>query len=577
MKCPVCGNDNKYEGKYCAKCGSLLEGDDGTTSDGSGSGTTSDSGGGDGGTYDSLIGKYELKNELGRGAMARVWRAYDPALDRYVAIKVPLFDSNLSQDVIDELGRRFVDEARIAGRLNHPNIVTTYAADIFDGTPAIVMELIEGQTLADMLERGALDPEYARALLNELLDAVGHAHAHGIIHRDIKPENIFVNQAGHVKLADFGIAHIDSSTRTHQTMAGTVLGTPGYMSPEQARGVQAVDERSDLFSIGVVGYEMLVGYNPFGVGESSNSTTMLYRIVHEPVQDPGTIVGESLPESMRQAILKALEKDPAMRPQSAAEFKTMLNGGMEVVAPPPPPPSGPPKWLPYVIIGAVGVAALVAVFIAATSGQRGVAPPSNGGSSAIGVIQTPPGQEANGDAQKADEEAKQKAEAEAKQKAEAEAKQKAEAEAAKQKGQSPPSFTSATASSELEPSEGYTFGPTNALDDSFDYAWDEGVDGDGIGEWIMLSANSNQLVSGVKIINGAGVSTKNFYNNNRAKVLLVEFSDGESQEITLSDNYDTQTINFAKQHTTTYMKFTIRSVYRGNNYDDTSLTMIKAF
>ena len=103
------------------------------------------------------------------------------------------------------------------------------------------------------------------------------------------------------------------------------------------------------------------------------------------------------------------------------------------------------------------------------------------------------------------------------------------------------------------------------------------MDGDGIGEWIMLSANSNQLVSGVKIINGAGVSTKNFYNNNRAKVLLVEFSDGESQEITLSDNYDTQTINFAKQHTTTYMKFTIRSVYRGNNYDDTSLTMIKAF
>lgn len=567
MKCPVCGNDNEYEGKYCAKCGSLLEGNDDTASD---------NGGGGGGTSGSLIGKYELKNEIGRGAMARVWRAYDPALDRYVAIKVPLFDSGLSEDVIDELGRRFVDEARIAGRLNHPNIVTTYAADIFDGTPAIVMELIEGQTLADMLERGALDPQYARALLNELLDAVSHAHAHGIIHRDIKPENIFVNQAGHVKLADFGIAHIDSSTRTHQTMAGTVLGTPGYMSPEQARGVQAIDERSDLFSIGVVGYEMLVGYNPFGVGESSNSTTMLYRIVHEPVQDPGTIVGESLPESMRQAILKALEKDPAMRPQSATEFKAMLNGGMEVVAPPPPPPSGPPKWLPYVIIGAVGVAVLIVVFIGATSGQRGIAPSNNGASSPVGMVQNPTTQETTEDVQKAEEE-KRKAEEEAKQKAEAEAKRKAEEEAAKSKGQTPPKFVDALASSELEPSEGYTFSPSNVFNDSFGNAWNEGVDGDGIGEWIMLSAYTNQLVSGVKIINGAGVSTKNFYNNNRTKVLLVEFSDGESQEITLADNYDTQTINFAKQHSTTYMKFTIRSVYRGDNYDDTSLTMIQAF
>ena len=180
---------------------------------------------------ESTIGSYELRGELGRGAMARVWRAWDPALEREVAIKEPLFDYRLTPEVHAELGRRFVAEGRTAAKLNHPGIVSIYAADVWDGRPAIVMELVDGSTLSDLLTVGALPPKAALNILDQLLDAVGYAHAHGVVHRDIKPDNIFVTKTGIVKLADFGVAHVDRGTK-HATLAGTVLGTPGYMSPE---------------------------------------------------------------------------------------------------------------------------------------------------------------------------------------------------------------------------------------------------------------------------------------------------------------------------------------------------------
>ena len=270
--------------------------------------------GGGGGQF----GPYELRGELGRGAMARVWRAYDPNLGREVAIKEPLFDSNLSDQVREEMGRRFVKEARTAAQLNHPNIVTIYAADVYDGRPAIVMELVEGSTLGAILSNGPLEPPVALSVLDQLLDAVGHAHSKGVIHRDIKPDNIFVDPQGHVKLSDFGIAHADDGA-TRVTMAGTVLGTPGYMSPEQAQGAE-VDERSDLFSVGVVAYEMLTGRNPFGAGDGSDAVTLLYRIVHEPVKELPETASAGLPADLRPAIMAALSKTRRlvrrMRPHS---------------------------------------------------------------------------------------------------------------------------------------------------------------------------------------------------------------------------------------------------------------------
>lgn len=343
------------------------------------------------------IGPYELRGELGRGAMARVWRAWDPNLEREVAIKEPLFDYSLSKDVLEEMGRRFVTEGRTAARLNHPGIVTIHAANVWDGRPAIVMELVEGTTLADVLDRDPLSPHEALHVLDQLLDAVGYAHACGVIHRDIKPDNVFISSDGRVKLADFGIAHVDSWA-TRSTMAGVVLGTPGYMSPEQAIGAK-VDARSDLFSIGVVAYEMLVGTNPFGSGDA---TTLLYRIVHEPAPELPESATEGLPADLRPAIMAALAKDPADRPQSAEDMRRMLHGEEPLQATEKRDyspgiayessvresstkatgtartavvansdhrtASSKRSWIPYAVVGGVALIVLIVVFVSATSG-----------------------------------------------------------------------------------------------------------------------------------------------------------------------------------------------------------------
>jgi serine/threonine protein kinase len=328
-------------------------------------------------TDSKRLGPYELRGELGRGAMAKVWRAFDPKLEREIAIKEPLFDKRLSDDVLDEMSERFVKEGKAAARLNHPGIVTIYAADIYGKRPAIVMELIDGITLGEMLDAGPLSPKAALDVLDQLLDAVGYAHLQGVVHRDIKPDNIFITKDGRVKLADFGIAHIEDSSLTKKTQVGTVLGTPGYMAPEQAMG-SAIDNRTDLFAIATIAYEMLTGQNPFGAGEGTNSTTLLYRIVHEPAPALPEIVTQELSADMRPAILAALSKDPDGRPQDAASFKAMLHG-----APAPAPGSRPmpssvlaeaaknqtsrPKWLPYAVVGGIGAAALIAVFVFATT------------------------------------------------------------------------------------------------------------------------------------------------------------------------------------------------------------------
>ena len=357
---------------------------------------------------ESTIGSYELRGELGRGAMARVWRAWDPHLEREVAIKEPLFDPNLTQSALAEMGRRFVAEGRAAARLNHPNIVSIYAADVWDGRPAIVMELVNGTTLSALLTAGPLSPTSTLSILDQLLDAVGYAHSCGVVHRDIKPDNVFVTANGAVKLADFGIAHMDGSM-THATVAGAVLGTPGYMSPEQARGT-TVDGRSDLFSVGVIAYEMLTGRNPFGAGYGTDSTTLIYRIVHEPAPELPDDVSAGLPADLRPAIMAALSKDPADRPQTADEFKAMLHGMLAVPAPreayprtvvddpnsfPASPsrstggfagtgattsvqtqqrggkPGGLPGWLPYAVVAGVGVIAIAIALASASTGVGG--------------------------------------------------------------------------------------------------------------------------------------------------------------------------------------------------------------
>ncbi|MDR2721391.1 MAG: BofC C-terminal domain-containing protein [Coriobacteriaceae bacterium] len=344
----------------------------------------------------NTLGPYELRGELGRGAMAKVWRAWDPKLEREVAIKEPLFDDRLSPDILEEMGSRFIKEGKAAARLNHPGIVTIHAAEVYDSRPVIVMELVDGITLGEMLETRPLKPPAALDALDQLLDAVGYAHSQGVVHRDIKPDNIFVTKDGRIKLSDFGIAHIEDSSMTRKTQLGTVLGTPGYMAPEQATG-STIDNRTDLFAIGTIAYEMLTGENPFGAGDGTDTTTLIYRIVYEPVPDMPAIVSEGLPTDLRPAILASMNKSPDERPQDAASFKAMLHGAEAPAVGTKPAPSRTPKgtlnkgrsvqkypkWLPYALVGALGVVIVGIIFAFATSGGGGgivVAPLPEGGS-----------------------------------------------------------------------------------------------------------------------------------------------------------------------------------------------------
>ena len=246
------------------------------------------------------------------------------------------------------------------------------------------MELVDGETLTSLLEGGPLSPPEALAVLDQLLDAVGYAHERGVIHRGIKSDNVFITREGTVKLADFGIARVDGSAST-ATVAGTVLGTPGYMSPEQATGAP-VDVRSDLFSVGVLAWELLAGRNPFGAGEGADAPTIIYRIVHEPAPELPESASAGLPADMRPAIMAALSKDPAARPQSAAEFRAMLRqqAPIPVSTMVPSIPStarvaparrGAPAWLPYVAVATVALVALGMLLANATSGGGGTAAP----------------------------------------------------------------------------------------------------------------------------------------------------------------------------------------------------------
>jgi hypothetical protein len=344
--------------------------------------------------------------------MAVVWRGWDPRLEHEVAIKEPLFDASLDPEILHEMADRFLREAKTAAKLNHPGIVTIHAADVFEGRPFIVMELIEGITLSQALESGALPPETALPILDQLLDAAAYAHAKGVIHRDIKPDNVFLTNDGRVKLADFGIAH-DNSASNKKTQVGTVLGTPGYMAPEQATGA-TIDNRTDLFAIGTVAYEMLTGSNPFGANDGIDATTLLYRIVHEPAPELPEVATAGLPADVRPAVLAALNKNPDDRPKDAASFKAMLHG---LAAPKVVPGtgvgaySGSPsvqsasassaKWLPYAIVGGIGAVILAVILIMANGGGGG------GGGVALmtpGAGQTPPEAAPSGQAAPASEE-----------------------------------------------------------------------------------------------------------------------------------------------------------------------------
>ncbi len=263
------------------------------------------------------IGKYKIIGELGKGAMGIVYKGIDPDINREVAIKLIRFDMVSEDSEKEDAARRFIREAQSAGNLEHPNIITIYEVGREDNQTFIVMQYVDGESVKQAISAGKrFSPVEVVDLMMCLCDALELAHQNKIVHRDIKPGNILLDKQGRPYLVDFGVARMEMST---MTQSGTIVGTPSYMSPEQIQGIR-VDARADIFSLGVIIYEMLTGKRPF---EGDHITTIVYKIMNE---EPTNIreMKRDLPEGFEQVIKKALEKDPNKRYQSCKELAADL-------------------------------------------------------------------------------------------------------------------------------------------------------------------------------------------------------------------------------------------------------------
>jgi serine/threonine protein kinase len=266
------------------------------------------------------IGRYRIEALLGTGAMGEVYRAHDPAIDRLVAIKV-VRPELVAGSGGDQLLGRFRREARAAGRRFHPNIVAIWDFGDDNGTPFLVMELVEGQSLDQLIKSsGPLAQARSVAIITQVLSALGFAHASGIVHRDIKPSNIMVLPGDQVKVADFGIARLEAS---EFTIVGDLLGTPAYMAPEQLAG-GPIDHRTDLFATGVILFEMLTGVKPF----RGKSITEIISFMEKRGPEDIRALNPAVPEAVKHVIGKSVAFDPAQRYAEAAAFAKAVADAM---------------------------------------------------------------------------------------------------------------------------------------------------------------------------------------------------------------------------------------------------------
>ena len=261
------------------------------------------------------VGAYVLDAEIGRGGMGVVYRARDERLGRTVAVKA--LSPHLLRD--PRARARLEREARAAAALLHEAVATVFALEEHAGQPCIVSEYVDGQTLRARLDTGPMPPQEAAGLGIAIARALGAAHAHGIVHRDLKPENVMLTAAGRVKVLDFGIAHVDDETARTVTATGFVLGTPGYMAPEQLRG-QPVDARTDVFALGVVLYELMTGQAPFG---REPSPSVVAAVLERTPSDPAAIQ-PGVPDALSAVVMRCLAKDPADRYASMAQVAAAL-------------------------------------------------------------------------------------------------------------------------------------------------------------------------------------------------------------------------------------------------------------
>jgi eukaryotic-like serine/threonine-protein kinase len=341
-------------------------------------------------TPKKTIGRYQIKRELGRGGMATVYRAFDPMFDREVALKV------LPRELLHnaQFHKRFAREAKTIAKLEHTVIVPVYDVGEDDGQPYFVMRIMSGGSLAERIAKGPLTLDEAAAMMTRIASGLDYAHKKNIVHRDLKPGNILFDEAGDPYISDFGIAKISQAQQTHLTGSTGIVGTPAYMSPEQAQG-DKVDYRSDIYALGVILYEMLSGRLPY---DSNTPMGIAVKHITEPIPH---ILDDNpnLPYMIEAVIEKALAKDPEARYPNAASFATALsavargeNPDLSAVALAPtraivienttplPPPEK--KWLgiaPKFWLAGIGALALIGIIlgIAFSSNASATAPIEN--------------------------------------------------------------------------------------------------------------------------------------------------------------------------------------------------------
>ena len=261
-----------------------------------------------------MLGPYRIINQVGRGGMATVYKAYQPSVDRYVAIKV--LPSQLAES--KEFTTRFQQEARIIAKLEHPHILPVFDYGESDGVSYFVMRYMDAGTLKEkMIEGRPLPLSDIDRLFTQLAEALSYAHSRGIIHRDLKPANVLIDSHGNVFLTDFGIAKLLESASPRLTQTDAIMGTPAYISPEQAQG-HPVDQRSDIYSLGIILYEMVTGSVPF---TAETPLAVLFKHISDPLPPP-SLVKPDIPPVIEQVLLKALAKEPRDRFATAAEFVT---------------------------------------------------------------------------------------------------------------------------------------------------------------------------------------------------------------------------------------------------------------
>ncbi|MGH7822039.1 MAG: serine/threonine-protein kinase, partial [Candidatus Binatia bacterium] len=264
------------------------------------------------------LGRYELLEEIGRGAMGVVYKAHDSFLDRTVAVKTYRQDLAMTENV----RRRFEREVKTASKLTHPNVVTVYDGGLEGEVPFLAMEFVEGTTLeAELERRGRLSVPESLALIFQVVEGLAYAHGLGVIHRDLKPANILLSKSGQLKIADFGVAKVMTAD-TGATV--NPVGTPSYMSPEQVSG-KPVDVRADVFALGILGYQLLTGEKPFS---GDTWTAVLFQILNAEPPPPSQIRPE-LPPDLDSVLARAMHKDVQLRTRDVVTFGRELRQAFE--------------------------------------------------------------------------------------------------------------------------------------------------------------------------------------------------------------------------------------------------------